>query len=1832
MRLKLLSPFSFVIFASILFVTDARTEEPGDSCDHFAAAPTDINRAAAGIAFDDLDPAAAIPACEQAVRSFPTVLRFKFQLARALDKGTRTAEAAALYESLSVGGYAAAAYNLSLLYFSGEGFIQDTRLATEFLQRAAELGHPRAEYELGWSYANGNGVDANPTAAAEWYAKSAALGYAPAQNNLGAMYQNGIAFAQDDAKAVELYKKSAAQGYNVAQANLGWMYEKGRGVLQDPTEAAKWYAAAVNAGNASAQYALASLYESGRGVPHDDAKALELYKQSAAQGIVIALTNVGRMYASGHGVPQNFSEAANWFAIAAERGDAWAQSALGSFYLNGTGVAKNYGKALELFARASASGDASAEANIGFIYLNGFGTPIDYGEAEKHLRTAARNKNSFAMVLLAWMYTQGKGVALDSVKAYIWYRLALNAGDQSSHLALAKLCLTIWTTSAELSRAVEAGRAEADSALTPSDPQADTSRARLPGYIDENLRQQILAFRVKSIQADLLDQERDRIINQYALAYVISRDPLFSQNVELAKAALVRTRGKDLVEAAGWYGKAIDTGAIDGLLGLADLYLAEDRGSQRSFSASTGIFWFNNLVEPDFPQFVGSAERAAQLYQDAIAKGSNAARINLAVLYEAGFGVTKNLDKALSLYRQAIGSTFDAKAWLGYLRITLNSYWDRELLRAQALVLSEPQSRDEEKKDDDIIIRALNGYQYIDIRDAIGSRIFNENLPAGQEYVVPRDRDDLYLWISRYDESKLEVRIGRNVVHVTSPETYYYAVRLNRALLQSGGDYLVRRSDDDEPRDLPEETIAKSRITVEGLSDGKIYIHSADQIIGFEESLPAGSRFRVPPISGLTLELRPPQANDSSAIVAISVDGKRILTLETPTGCLVTLSLDPDRLHDLMTSTPQSCDPRIDEALPVTYVTDSASTPIGFMKKLPNENFYKDPRGTVPLIAADLVPGVKESALSSLQLAGRWDEALHASQIFLEQDLRRFGPYSFKTISTLLSLCNSEIREGETVSARDHLDQAIELLERLDHVPQQVRATFFRNFGWLLSRLGRYPEAERFILMANRFVREANDSTRKQSENGIDYDTLSNLREVLGDLDAALAYQFRSILLDSLASPEDAEGENQQIGPDHWIRLIDLLKKTDRGEWIERFLDFVHLQAKQNVLPNATEPLTFPLDLSIFENVFGPVDRANNIATFLGDLGQAYSWMGRHREALPLLEQLAKTQKNTFGQSNPQATIALANFANELRLVGVEDEALLKAREALSFALEFSYRSGLSAMATAESVNIPAMALLKAAYSKDKDALAYEAFEVAQRVQGSAAAMALQALGARLEQDDSAVGEFVRRRQDLRQRRTRLDADLLSVISGDPQLRDRQRESEIRQEISSTDVALRNVDSARPSRLVEFDELGRPSPVQYPEIQSLLTQDEALISVSVGADVTYVFAATSETLRWTQVDVGAYTLGRIINTLRCGLDWEHSNDIQCEELKGTIANARMRDFDPVLSYRLYRQLFSAIDDLILSKSRLNFVLSGALTSFPPGVFVVTDPVGKDLKDVDWLIRRHALTILPSIASLRTLRAHTAASKARKPLVGFADPVFDWRRPQRVAANGLVMRGASDRVADVRNFREALDPLPKTAAELEGVAASVFADKSALFFGSDATETRVKQSNLEDYRIVYFATHALVADEVARLAKLDPEPALVLSLPEHPTAIDDGLLTASEAAQLKLDADWVVLSACNTASGSAPGAEPLSGLASAFFYAGARSLLVSHWEAEENSSAQLMIETFAALAAERELSHGEALQRAMLNMIDHPTDPHWVDPKYWAPFVVVGEPAKAATSH
>ena len=197
----------------------------------------------------------------------------------------------------------------------------------------------------------------------------------------------------------------------------------------------------------------------------------------------------------------------------------------------------------------------------------------------------------------------------------------------------------------------------------------------------------------------------------------------------------------------------------------------------------------------------------------------------------------------------------------------------------------------------------------------------------------------------------------------------------------------------------------------------------------------------------------------------------------------------------------------------------------------------------------------------------------------------------------------------------------------------------------------------------------------------------------------------------------------------------------------------------------------------------------------------------------------------------------------------------------------------------------------------------------------------------------------------------------------------------------------------------------------------------------------------------------------------------------------------------------------------------------------------------------------------------------------------------------------------------------LAPLPDTAVEIRRVASALKAGKDDIHLGAAVTEQRLRAIPLDQYRVVYFATHGLLPGEL----RCQSQPALALSPADRATddRTRDGLLEASEIAGLTLDADLVVLSACNTGGGGSGklGGESLSGLARAFFQAGTRSVLVSHWQVDSIATTRLMTRTFGHIGKAASRHTARALQQAQLDLLGNSETAH---PYFWAAFTLVGE--------
>jgi CHAT domain-containing protein len=274
----------------------------------------------------------------------------------------------------------------------------------------------------------------------------------------------------------------------------------------------------------------------------------------------------------------------------------------------------------------------------------------------------------------------------------------------------------------------------------------------------------------------------------------------------------------------------------------------------------------------------------------------------------------------------------------------------------------------------------------------------------------------------------------------------------------------------------------------------------------------------------------------------------------------------------------------------------------------------------------------------------------------------------------------------------------------------------------------------------------------------------------------------------------------------------------------------------------------------------------------------------------------------------------------------------------------------------------------------------------------------------------------------------------------------------------------------------------------------------------------------------------------------------------------------------------------------------------------------------------------AVSQVPSPRAFIDLReARARAKSAPRPFLGVGNPTFTGR--SETAQGGHAPQSALEALAGTcrengpisADLIRALAPLPETADEVRRIGARLNADPGSILIGAAASEANLRRQALGEYNVLYFATHGLLPGEL----RCESEPGLALSPPAGAatSAADDGLLDASEVAGLSLNAELVVLSACNTAAGGGRfGGEALSGLAEAFFYAGARTLVASHWQVPSVATVRLMTSLFDHAGPKLTGGIAESLRQAQLGLAADPTTAH---PYYWAAFTVIGDGGRAS---
>lgn len=501
----------------------------------------------------------------------------------------------------------------------------------------------------------------------------------------------------------------------------------------------------------------------------------------------------------------------------------------------------------------------------------------------------------------------------------------------------------------------------------------------------------------------------------------------------------------------------------------------------------------------------------------------------------------------------------------------------------------------------------------------------------------------------------------------------------------------------------------------------------------------------------------------------------------------------------------------------------------------------------------------------------------------------------------------------------------------------------------------------------------------------------------------------------------------------------------------------------------------------------------------------------------------------------------------------------------------------------------------------EKQGLYAEAFDAFQLSRSSLVDKTIAKAQARLGTDDPKIAALV---DELQTRQRQIDAAKLNLAS-EQALPDHERsaiaESRLQKDISEQSQRVSALDQALVVQFPAYHQLANPKPIALLDMRQRLGDREALVSFIIGKQQSFIQVTRRQGNVVAKINLGESALRDEVSHLRRAL-----------EVQGSAIN----EFDLVAAHQLYQRLFGQVEQQLKDVDHLIVAASGPLASLPFALLVTGTPRASDYVNAQWLGQRFAVTHTPSLQAFYALRGAKSRNAASKMMLAFADPVFEGKR---TAQEGASLPCLPDGPMNSSTLR-ALSPLPDTAQEVQAVARVFGTETSTVFLRAQASEENFEKQSLQDYRVLYFATHGLLPGEL----KCQAEPGLVLTPPvqQAQNKNQDGLLAASEIAALKLNAELVVLSACNTAgSGGKFGGEALSGLAESFFFAGARSLVVSHWQVPSAATTKLMTGMFNKLGPDLAGGASPALKAAQATLIADKTTAH---PFFWAAFVVVGD--------
>ncbi len=547
----------------------------------------------------------------------------------------------------------------------------------------------------------------------------------------------------------------------------------------------------------------------------------------------------------------------------------------------------------------------------------------------------------------------------------------------------------------------------------------------------------------------------------------------------------------------------------------------------------------------------------------------------------------------------------------------------------------------------------------------------------------------------------------------------------------------------------------------------------------------------------------------------------------------------------------------------------------------------------------------------------------------------------------------------------------------------------------------------------------------------------------------------------------------------------------------------------------------------------------------------------------------------------------------------------------------------------------------KALPDEESELLA-EMFVTAQNASLSSAAKAMSQTAARTASGNGALANLVREQQDLSRAFSTTNKKIETALVSGAQ----SKVESLQKELSGLAMQFTKVNAELNLKFPQYTDLVSPKARDISGVQKRLGDDDGLLLIFPSIKDIFLLAVTKDQITWSRRKQKQQKLETSIERLRCQMDpatcaknyfaGEALSDAQLEGY---------RSYDRQMAYQVYQELFSPIEEIFARKNHIFVVSNGKFAGLPLSALIDKKPETGDNADPDilaatsWLGDRYAFTSLPAVSALEGVtgklpqNGQSETSSPKWSFTGYGAPSIgdieeQANRPRSAGSSGFFRAAttAGLSLADPASLRQ-LSALPGTKRELVAMASALGADEQSIIVGDSATETAIRTNQtLAASTVIIFATHGLLPGDLEGL----DEPALVFTPPQKASLLDDGVLSASEASELKLDARWVILSACNTASAEGQGGgDSLSGLSRAFLFAGAKSLLASNWRVGDEETAVLTVETIKADRSSPQLGRARALQKAMRivrtgkredgSAISEWT-PEWIHPASWAPFI------------